>query len=246
MVGAVVQLGVERDNAAIGVLQLLIQHRELLLPIVQLFELDEHLSILTPDFRDRVKRLIPRQRLTDPREERRGHQDGARQPLGHGDLGAMPRRGLDRERIHQAARAEDADAHARGRAMDTVENAVDILNARPGVTNDDFEMRSAVLIGDAVFDAPAFAVFDRIARDLGHGGGDARLILRHEAEQPRDLTRTLTRLHDVVLLLDRNREKTRAHAATRRTATSASSLVRRKSRPRRPAMMLGRQEARPG
>ncbi len=72
MIGALVQLGVQRDDAAIGVLQLLIEPLQVLLARSQLFELHQNLLVLPPDLRDGVGRTIRRQRVHDAREPRRG------------------------------------------------------------------------------------------------------------------------------------------------------------------------------
>ena len=53
VVGALVQFGIQRDDAAIGVLQLLIEPLQVLLARLQLLELKQDLLVLPADFRHR-------------------------------------------------------------------------------------------------------------------------------------------------------------------------------------------------
>jgi len=78
-------------------------------------------------------------------------------------------------------------------------------------------------------DLAAAGVAVGVAHDLGHRGGDARLVLRLEAEQGGYLACALARRHHVLLVVHGDRHEARAHAATLsgRAATAVAS-----SRPR--------------
>ena len=65
MVGALVELGVERYDATVGVLQFLVELGECLLPVLQLLELCQHFLVLAPDLLDRVSRFIRCERLAE-------------------------------------------------------------------------------------------------------------------------------------------------------------------------------------
>jgi hypothetical protein len=53
MVGPLVELGIERYDAAVGVLQFLVELRERLLPVLQFLELRQYFLVLAPDLIDR-------------------------------------------------------------------------------------------------------------------------------------------------------------------------------------------------
>ena len=65
MIGALVQLGIQCDDAAIGVLQFLIEPLQVLLARSQLVHLQQNLLVLSADFLDGVGRTIRRQRIRD-------------------------------------------------------------------------------------------------------------------------------------------------------------------------------------
>ena len=54
VIGALVQLGVQRDDAAIGVLELLIEPLQVLLARSQLVHLQQNLLVLSSDFLDGI------------------------------------------------------------------------------------------------------------------------------------------------------------------------------------------------
>ena len=60
VIGALVQLGIQRDDAAVGVLQFLIEPLQILLARLQLLELQQDLLILPADFRHRRRAGRPR------------------------------------------------------------------------------------------------------------------------------------------------------------------------------------------
>ena len=79
--------------------------------------------------------------------------------------------------------------------------------------------------------APAAGVAVGVARDLRDRGGDARLVLRVEAEALGDLSRALARGDDVMLVFDGDGQHRAVHArASLATSTVTSSRPRLKSR----------------
>ena len=79
---------------------------------------------------------------------------------------------------------------------------------RSVISTDEDLRRGAAL--EPELDVAAARVLERVARDLGHRRGDARLVLGVEAEQRRDLPRALAREHDVALVADRHPQESRA------------------------------------
>ena len=77
------------------------------------------------------------------------------------------------------------------------------------------------------FDAAAAGIFERVARDLRDRGGDARLILRVEAEQLRDLPRPLAGQRRCRSRARSRRQQAHVHAPTCSTAASRPPRHRR-------------------
>jgi hypothetical protein len=65
VVGPLVELGVERYDASVGVLQFLVKLGECLLPVLQLLDLPQHFLVLAPDLVDWVSRFIRCERLAE-------------------------------------------------------------------------------------------------------------------------------------------------------------------------------------
>ena len=78
-------------------------------------------------------------------------------------------------------------------------------SAMPGplsLTRTTQQLRRALAF-ERELDLAAAGVAEGVARDLRNGGGDARLVLSVEAEQPGDLARALARHDHVLLVLER-------------------------------------------
>ena len=93
---------------------------------------------------------------------------------------------------------------------------------------DDEELRRALAF-DRELDLAAAGVAEGVARDLGHRGRDARLVLRLEAEQRGELARALARDHDVLLVADGDGDEAAwliAPSPLRSATTVASSRPR--------------------
>src|SRR5581483_10044609 len=115
----------------------------------------------------------------------------------------------------------------------------DVPDAAPGIDDAHAKDLRPGLALHVELDAPAAGVAEGIARDLGHRGGDARLILSIEAEQLGQPARALAADHDIALLLDADPGQRNAHAASLATTTVTSSRPRARSRQSTPATRLG-------
>ena len=70
MIGAFVELGVQRHHAAICILQFLVQPLQLFLPGAELVHLHQDLLVLLADFLHRVGGTVRRQRAGDAPQAR--------------------------------------------------------------------------------------------------------------------------------------------------------------------------------
>ena len=87
-------------------------------------------------------------------------------------------------------------------------------------------------------DAAAAAVTNGVARDFGHCGGDAHLVLRIEVEQGADLPRALAGSDHVAIVRQLQLQQLMSHDVVRRSATtSESSRPRLQSRYSTPAIV---------
>jgi hypothetical protein len=227
VVGALVELRVQRDHAAVRVFELAVERDELLLPLGQLLERAQQLLVLRLDLVDRVVRALAGDRVGQHRQPI-GVDDArsARQELAdrHGRAVRIRR---DLEPVHQPPGAGEPEPHARRRAVASLEHRGDVPDARPPIVHLDHEelrRRRALQPED---DLPAVRVAKCVARDLGDRGRDARLVLRVELEQRGDLARALARQHDVGLVPEPDREQRVRHAAALRSTTADASSVRR-------------------
>jgi hypothetical protein len=125
-----VELGVERDDAAIRVLELTVQLHQLVLPLAQLGERAQELLILLLQFLVGADGRLRRQVLHELGHARRRDERRAwRQHLAQGDVGACAARRADLDAIHQAMRADETDAHAGAGAIASAQDVRDILDA---------------------------------------------------------------------------------------------------------------------
>ena len=246
MIGLFIQLRVQRDDAAIGIFEFLVETFQLVLPLAQFFEHPQQFTVLLLDLVHHVAwplggQAIDERRNLSWREQRRA----AWQQLAHADDGADAGLRLDGELIHQPARADQAQAHAGRGSIASSEDFVEILDALTFVRDNDAEELRGRLPLDREMNLAAAGVAEGVARDLRHGGSDADLILVLEAEQLRDLARALARRHHVAFVLNRDHHDRDVHRP-RTTATVASSRPRLKSRYSTPAIKAGLRSASPG
>ncbi len=134
--------------------------------------------------------------------------------------------GFDLKLIHQTARAGDSQAHAGLRLISAIQNAVQIPNAWSGVGHfDEKQLRRNAAFNRDTPPAPA-GIIERVAGNLGDGGGNTRLILAIEAQQTGDLPGALPGGHSIVFGTD----------ADRKNANSSSTAPSRRPPSRRHAL----------
>ena len=222
----------ERHDAAIGLAELAVQPLGLLFPLGEFGEAAQKLAVLLAE-RDVG---IGERTRGGPFGQRRGRRARerfamGRQSLGQGDDGAAAGLRADVEPVHQAAGAGDADPEAGLRLVAALENRVEIADAGPAIGDAHDHGLAAPRVVDPKFRPASRRVPVGVAGDLRDGGRDPRLVLDAETQLLGDAARPLAHGHDIVLLLDRDREQGPSHDATPRTTTTvASSRPREKSR----------------
>ena len=228
--GALIELSVERDHAAIGFLQLTANLLELLVAGAQFADGAQQLAIGLPHFLFRGGKRRAGELLGDLRRIRGGKRR-FRQFLREHDFGPASWRRLDDEPVHQPAGPDDPEAHPRGGLVAAGEDLIEVANSGALVRSPDDQRRTRTFIEQKLAAALA-RVPHGIAADLRGGRGDTRLVLRGEAEQAGQLARTLPRDDHVAFgheLDGRQRQWGRLHGSLM-TTTVASSPLRRKSR----------------
>jgi len=235
--GALVELGIKRDHAAIGIAKLLIELACLVLAAADFLKAVHQLAVLLAQRCQRIRHVVLAQGRGDlgnlrPRDPARGLRDIAADL----DDRALAGFGVDLEMIHQPARADEAEPHPGLRAVLAVEDRVEVGDALALVADADREqLRHGARI-DHEFGAAAAGVAVGVAGELGDRGGDAGLVLRHEAEQLGDAARALAHRDHVALALDRHRHDRPAFRGLRHgghhlaTSTVVSSRRRVRSR----------------
>ncbi len=213
--GVLVELGVERDDTAIGLDQLArVDPRDLGLALPQLLEGGEQFLVLLLDLIDDPLRDMARQLGRDARQVLGPRRDGPRgQVLGHHDAGARRLLRLDLEPVHQPARPDNADAEPGLRDIPAVHDRLEVADARPALADADRDPDRRPLV-DLELDAAPAGVLEGVAGDLGRGGRDARLVELGKSQQARDLAGSLPRQHDVGLEADLDgQQRPDAHAS---------------------------------
>jgi hypothetical protein len=230
VLGLLVELRIERDHAAVGVFELAVHAHELFLPLPHLIERAHELVVLLLHLLVRRGRHAARKLTGEARDIGRAHdRRAARQQLFQYDLGTAPVRRAYVELVHEASGAHDAHAHAGAGPVAAVQDEIQIRDARSVVGNADKEQLRRAFAFERKVDVAAACVAECVAGDLRHCGRHAHLILRLEAEQPRNLPRALPDGDDVLLETQRDRDDARTHDQTavfRSTTTVASSRPR--------------------
>ena len=124
---------------------------------------------------------------------------------------ADTRLGIDLHLVHEAVRADDADAHAGGGLILPAHYVGEICNARTLVADADQQQLRRTGAFEREFNFAALRVAECIAHDFRHGGRNSRLVLAVETDNPGNLAGTLPRDHDVLLLPNRHGEKSFRH-----------------------------------
>src|SRR5919197_5906023 len=128
-----------------------------------------------------------------------------REPLDDRDARALARARLDVELVHQAARADEADAEARGRAVGAALDGAQLrlLDAGAVVARGDLEAgRGVAALRQRERDGARARVLVDVAREFGDRGRDLDLSGRVEAHLAGEAPDALAHLHDVGLAPD--------------------------------------------
>src|SRR5215469_2527363 len=131
------------------------------------------------------------------------------------------------ERVHQPLRAAQPDTHPLFGGLTARQHGIEISDARPFVTDDNFKGMRRTIVSNPELRPTAAGIFKGVTRQLGNSGGDARLVLLVEAQNLGEPAGSLADKHDVGLAFERDEEKTSVHDASRIATTVASSRPRR-------------------
>src|SRR5512132_3879065 len=118
-------------------------------------------------------------------------------PFRHRDGGSLVALRGDLELVHQPPRAGQAQPHPAVAAVAVGEGALEVRDARPGITGDHGHSLTAVLPDQADDDVATFGEHHDVAGDLGDGGGDDGELGRREARLGGQLTALLAGGHHV-------------------------------------------------
>ena len=200
-----VELGVQRQHAAIGLRELLVEPLDLDLPLARSPRSSaQQLLVLGPDLDVRVRQARParaRGSAEPPVSAGDGGGLGREQlPEHHG--GAGPGARLDLEPVAQPPGAEDAQPHAGGGAIAAVEHVRSAWRCPGPRSRTRDHQRGRRRASSSNVTLPPRGVLEGVAGDLRDRRRQPGLVLRVEAEQPRDLARPLAGEHDVVLASD--------------------------------------------
>ena len=213
VIGLFVQFRIQRHHAAIGIFQFPIQPGQFDLPGADLLQRVEQLLILMLQFLKCVLRTLAGQR-----RRQAGRSCGfpdARSGSGSSFFSQMvvplPGRGIDLELVHQTAGAQDTHAHAGGGFVAAFQDVLQVAHSWPGIPDLDNEQLRRRAAFDRIFHAAAAGIIERVARDLGHSGGNPRLILGVETQQPGDLPGALPRRYGIALGSDREGKNGPSH-----------------------------------
>ena len=243
--GPLFQLGIECQHAAIGVFQLGVGLAEIAARCLQLRHGRQQITVLGEYLVDQCLRLGGRQLGRQPGRVR--DPVAARKVLGEFDARSLAGRAVDIERVHQATRADDTDAHAGARDVTAIEDALQVGDTRPLVAKHHHQLLLGHLAVEHETERAAAAVAYRVAGDFRDGRRNEVLRLRVEPQEPRDLAGALPGRHHVLLGGQRDREDGSAHQAARfSTSTVESSRPRLASRYSTAAIRLAWRAASPG
>ena len=195
-IGAVVELGVEGHDAAVGAVELAVEAEQLVLARADLAERLQQLLVLARDLVVGARARAPRQLFAHG--ARAGGARAGRDALRHDDARAALGRALDREGVHQAPHPEQPLPHACRRAVAAGEHVVEVGDAGPVIARLDLERFG----GAPEQDPTTPGVAERVARELRHGRRDAGLVLAVEPEDLGDVAGALARHDDRLLVTE--------------------------------------------
>src|SRR5262249_26463988 len=168
MFGTLIELGIKRDHAAIGVLEFLVDASALLALPAQVLKADHQLAVLSAQLTRRFLGLIARQYITNraqllPTKQLRL----AREHLHKLDDGALAGGRMNVKPVHEALCAPDANAHAGLRPVLPRQNSCQIGDALALVADFDLQNLWRRSAGERIFDQTTAAVVIGVARNLG-------------------------------------------------------------------------------
>ena len=162
----------------------------------------------------------------------------------------VPRRGADCiSKLSMRRRAVTSPSFGSPVACRAADRGLEVGDARSFVDDGDRQRRVAsAFLFERELDASAAAVPHGVARDFGHCGRDAHLVLRIEVEQRTDLTRALAGRDHVAIVGELQLQQCVSHdvVARRSTTTRESSRPRLQSRYSTPAIVAQGCCIRPG
>ena len=186
VIGAFVELRIQRDDAAVRVLELAVDALQLLLPRPQLVERAQQLLILLLHLLDRPSGRLGKELSGQSIEPLRRQQRRApREHLLDTNRRAVRPR-LDVERIHQPPGADQTETHAGWRSILPRQHGVDVGKAWTLVRYTYRQVpaeRSRPF--DEILDHSAAGVLEGVSRELRDGSRDARLFRRIECRAQR-------------------------------------------------------------
>jgi hypothetical protein len=190
VLGLLVELGVEREHAAVGVLELAIERGELVAALRELFQRTDELLILLLHLKSGSRCCFLANSVLDAaRGVGADHGRARGEELLHHHRRAGALDGPDLQAIHQALRAEDADAHPRRRAVAAGHDVVQSMDAAPAVRHAHGQHLRPRGAFDGELDRAAGGVLEGVAGDLRDRRRHAGLVLPVEAHDLRDLSR---------------------------------------------------------
>ncbi len=202
VIGLLVQLGVERDHAAVGVLQLAIEVRELLVLPLQFVERAEQRLVLLLNLVEQAVGSAAGDRLGDGAGAIGGDETGARRELfleHHVRPGGAR---VDREPVHQPPRPHDAEAHASRRSVPAGKHVREGRDAWTAIGDaDDQPLRDGRVV-QREGDLPPGGITEGVPDDFGDGRGDPGLIGNVEPQQLRHLPGALPGRDGVPVVAD--------------------------------------------
>ena len=236
VVGPLVEFGIERHDAAIGVLQFLVQMHQLVAACFQLLKLEQHFAVLLTDFLDRIGRRIARQRLGERVAScaMPGLSMAIRFPgSGSAIVIRVPCCGpvsIEKCRTRRCAPLRPMPSPA----FCPRSAAASRTAGMPGPRSDTIISSEAGLSGvEPELDRAAAAMLDGVAGDLRDRGRDAGLGVQIVAEQFGDPAGAAARQDDVGVAFERDPHQARfcrhggGHRGARNTTTEQSSRPRR-------------------
>src|SRR5215467_1826653 len=177
MFGTLIQLGIKRDDAAIGVLEFLVDASELLALAAQVLKAEQQLAVLSAQLPRRLLGLIARQYITNRTQLLpTKHFLLAREHLHKLDDGALAWGRMNVKPVHEALCAPDANAHAGLRPVLSRQNACQVGHALALVADFDLQNLWRHSAGQRIFDQTTAAVVIGVARNLGDRGCDLGLF----------------------------------------------------------------------